>query len=138
VEKKKVAARVFLPIPPGVELVGKQVLDAAYAVHTALGPGLLESVYETCLAFELQRRGVIAETEVAIPVKYRTVVIETGLRLDLWVERKVIVECKAVETIHSLHQAQLLTYLKITECRLGFLMNFNVKRLKDGVQRMVL
>jgi GxxExxY protein len=121
-----------------VERIGKKVLDAAYTVHTGLGPGLLESVYEACLSFELEKSGVTTETQVVIPVKYQAVYIETGLRLDVWAARKVIVECKAVETMHPLYQAQLLTYLKITGCRLGYLINFNVRHLKDGIKRMVL
>ena len=113
-------------------------MDAAYTVHTALGPGLLESVYVACLAYELQKQNLNAETQAVIPVKYQEVFVETGLRLDLWIEKCVIVELKAVESMHSLYEAQLLTYLKITGCRLGYLMNFNVRRLKDGIKRMVL
>jgi GxxExxY protein len=128
----------FVPIPPDVEIIGKKVLDAAYTVHSDLGPGLLESVYEACLAYELKKQGLYVESQAVVPVKYKEVFVETGLRLDLWVERKVIVELKAVETMHPLYEAQLLTYLKITGCRLGFLMNFNVRRLKEGVKRMVL
>ena len=126
------------PIPLDVEAIGKKLLDAAYTVHSALGPGLLESVYEACTAYEAERLGVHIETQVAIPVKYQTVVIETGLRLDLWAERLVIVEFKAVEEMHPLYDAQLLTYLKVTGCRLGYLMNFNVKHLRDGIKRFVL
>ncbi len=113
-------------------------MDAAYTVHSDLGPGLLESVYEACLAFELRKQGLNVETQTVVPVKYQDVFVETGLRLDLWVERKVIVELKAVEIMHPLYEAQLLTYLKITGCRLGFLMNFNIRRLKEGIKRMVL
>ena len=127
-----------MPIPLEVEAIGKKVLDAAYTVHTDLGPGLLESVYEACLAYELQKTKLNVETQAIVPVKYQDVFVETGLRLDLWVEKSVIVELKAVETMHPLYDAQLLTYLKITSCRLGFLINFNVKRLKEGVKRMVL
>ena len=126
------------PIPLDVEAIGKKLLDAAYTVHSALGPGLLESGYEACTAYEAERLGVHIETQVAIPVKYQTVVIETGLRLDLWAERLVIVEFKAVEEMHPLYDAQLLTYLKVTGCRLGYLMNFNVKHLRDGIKRFVL
>ena len=131
-------ARRFMPIAPDVEIIGKKVLDAAYTVHSDLGPGLLESVYEACLAYELRKQGLNVETQAVVPVIYQEVVIETGLRLDLWVEKSVIVELKAVETMQPLYEAQLLTYLKVTNCRLGFLINFNVKRLKEGVKRMVL
>ena len=131
-------SKPFKPIPLEVEAIGKKVLDAAYTVHTDLGPGLLESVYEACLVYELQKQGVNVENQVVVPVKYQDVFVETGLRLDLWVEKSVIVELKAVETMHPLYEAQLLTYLKITGCRLGFLINFNVRRLKEGIKRMVL
>ena len=99
---------------------------------------MLESVYEACLAYELRKQNLNVDTQAVVPVKYQEVFVETGLRLDLWVEKSVIVELKAVETMHPLYDAQLLTYLKITGCRLGFLINFNVKRLKEGVKRMVL
>lgn len=131
-------SRRFVPVPPDVEILGKKVLDAAYTVHSDLGPGLLESVYEACLAFELRKHGLNVATQTVVPVKYQEVFVETGLRIDLWVEKNVIVELKAVETMHPLYEAQLLTYLKITGCRLGFLMNFNVRRLKEGIKRMVL
>ena len=137
-ESRKTPSRKFAPISPDVEAIGKKILDAAYTVHTALGPGLLESVYEACLAYEAGRQDVSVETQVVVPVKYQSVFIETGLRLDLWAERKAIVECKSVETLLPIHEAQLSTYLKITGCRLGYLINFNVKHLKDGIKRMVL
>lgn len=137
-EEKKTTVKNFKPIPLEVEAVGKKILDAAYTVHSALGPGLLKSVYEACTAYEARNRGVDVETQVAIPVKYQTIFIETGLRLDLWAEKSVIVEFKSVEIMHPLYEAQLLTYLKITGCRLGYLINFNVKHLKDGIKRMVL
>jgi GxxExxY protein len=129
--------RVFTPIPADVERVGKSVLDAAYRVHTALGPGLLESVYETCLAYEIQANGLAVESQVAVPVTYRDVRLEDGLRLDLLVEKCVIVEIKAVETMNPVYEAQLLTYLRLTGTRLGFLINFTVPHLKDGIKRMV-
>jgi GxxExxY protein len=131
-------SKLFKPIPLEVEAIGKKILDAAYTVHTALGPGLLESVYEACLAYQAGVQGVAVETQVAVPVKYQSVLVETGLRLDLCAERLVIVELKSVETMHPLYEAQLLTYLRITGCRLGYLINFNVKHLKDGIKRMVL
>jgi len=128
----------FAPIPPDVEAIGKKILDVAFAVLTALGPGLLESVYEACTAYEARKRGVNVETQVVVPVKYQSVLIETGLRLDLWAEKSVIVEFKSVETMSALYEAQLLTYLKITGCQLGYLINFNVKHLQDGIKRIVL
>jgi GxxExxY protein len=137
-EEIKTPLRPFKPIPLEVEAIGKKVLDAAYTVHSALGPGLLETVYEACAAYEIQKQRLKAETQVVVPVKYQSVFVETGLRLDIWVEKSVIVECKAVEKMNPLYEAQLLTYLKITGCRLGYLINFNVKHLKDGIKRIVL
>ena len=137
-EEKTITTRNFKSIPLEVEAVGKKILDAAYTVHSALGPGLLESVYEACTAYEARQQGLNVETQVVVPVKYQTLFIDTGLRLDMWAENLVIVEFKAVETMLPLYEAQLLTYLKITGCRLGYLINFNVKHLKDGIKRMVL
>ena len=137
-EEKLITTRNFKPIPLEEEAIGKKILDAAYTVHSSLGPGLLESVYEACTAYEARQQGLSVETQVVVPVKYQTVFIDTGLRLDLWVEKLVIVEFKSVETMHPLYEAQLLTYLKITGCRLGYLINFNVKHLKEGIKRMVL
>ncbi len=127
----------FKAIPLDVEELGKQTLDAAYTVHTALGPGLLESVYESCLVYELKRLGLAIEAQVTVPIKYQDVYIETAFKLDIWVERKVILELKAVETLIPLYKAQTITYLKMTGCRLAYLMNFNVPRFKDGFQRIV-
>jgi GxxExxY protein len=131
-------ARVFAPIPSEVERVGKVALDAAYSVHTGLGPGLLESVYESCLAYEIQTRGLQLERQVAVPVMYKDVRLDGGLRLDMLVEKCVIVEIKAVETIIPVYEAQLLTYLRLTGVRLGFFINFTVPHLKDGIKRMVI
>ena len=130
-------ASVFAPIPPEVERVGKIVLDAAFKVHMALGPGLLESVYETCHAYEIRESGLLVETQAAIPVTYRNIRLEGGLQLDLLVEKCVIVEIKPVETLNPVYEAQLLTYLRLTGIRLGYLINFTVPHLKDGIKRMV-
>jgi GxxExxY protein len=127
----------FTPIPVVTEEVGKKVLDAAYSVHSALGPGLLESVYEVCLAYKLKQQKVIVNTQVVMPVMFEGIQVETGLRLDLLVGNLVIVVLKSVETMISLYEAQLLTYLKVTGLRLGYLINFNVVHLKDGIKRMV-
>jgi GxxExxY protein len=129
--------KFFIPVPPDVEKVGKAVLDAAYKVHTALGPGLLESVYETCTAFELTEMGLDAQTQAALPVNYRGIKMDAGLRPDMIIENKVIVECKSVETMHRIYNAQLITYLKLTGIRLGFLINFNVVHLIEGIKRIV-
>ncbi len=130
-------ARHFLPIPADVEQVGRAVLDAAFKVHTELGPGLLESVYEACSAFVLRDSGLYVETQVALPVTYHNVEVEAAMRLDMLVEKKVIVELKAVESMMPLYDAQLITYLKLTGLRLGYLINFNVSHLRDGIKRIV-
>lgn len=136
-ENPRMKPNLYKPIPLDIEEIGKKALDAAYTVHSALGPGLLESVYEACLAYEIRKLGLNAETQVAVPVKYQDVFVETGLRLDIWVERKVILELKAVEKMNTLYEAQLITYLKVTGCRLGYLMNFNVQHFKNGFVRRV-
>ena len=128
----------FKPIPPEVELVGKKVLDAAFKVHTNLGPGLLESVYEACLAYEIRKSGLSVETQVALPVIYDNVRIDAGLRIDMVVEKCVIVELKSVDTMNPVYEAQLLTYLKIANFRLGYLINFNIPHLRKGFKRMVI
>jgi GxxExxY protein len=127
----------FKPVPPEVEIVGEKVLDAAFKIHTALGPGLLESVYEACLAYEIRKRGLKVETQIALPVIYEGVHVDAGLRMDMLVEKCVIVELKSVDTINPVFEAQLLTYLKLANIRLGYLINFNVTHLRDGFKRMV-
>ena len=129
--------RVFEPIPPEVEKVGKAVLDAAFKVHTALGPGLLESVYETTVAYEIRKGGLLVETQVVMPIVYDNTKLESGLRLDMLVEKCVIVELKSVEKMNPVYEAQLMTYLRLSNVRLGFLINFNVPHLKEGIKRMV-
>ncbi len=116
--------------------ISGQIVDPAMKVHTALGPGLLESVYEACLAHELRRRGLVIETEVPLPVTYEGIKIECGYRLDLLVENQVIVELKSVADLGPIHQAQLLSYLKLSGKKLGLLINFNVIHLKDGIKRL--
>jgi GxxExxY protein len=128
---------VYEPIPEQTERLASQVIDAAIAVHKALGPGLLEGVYEVCLCHELSRRGVPFQRQVSLPVVYDNIRLDAGLRLDLLVGNCVVVELKAVETLTPLHDAQLLTYLKLTGHRLGLLMNFNSPLLKDGLKRLV-
>ncbi|HQW04770.1 MAG: GxxExxY protein [Flavobacteriales bacterium] len=113
-----------------------EVIGAAIEVHREMGPGLLESIYEECLLHEIHERGIHAEQQVAIPVLYKGKRIKNDLRLDLWIERQVIIEVKAVEALNPVHWAQLMTYLKLTNNRLGLLINFNVKLLKQGVKRI--
>ena len=127
----------YPPIPNETEQFAKIVLDAAFAVHSAMGPGLLESVYETCLNHEIQKKGLDVQAQVSVPVIYDGLRIDSGYRLDLLVNNRVVVEIKSVEQILPVHQAQLLTYLKLGGYRLGFLINFNVRYLKNGIQRFV-
>lgn len=118
--------------------ISGQIIDAAMKVHSVLGPGLLESAYEGCLLHELNKRGLKVQSQVALPVHYAGVEIELGYRLDLLVEDCVIVELKAVEKITPLHQAQILSYLKLSNKSLGLLINFNVLHLKEGIKRIIL
>lgn len=120
------------------EAVAKQVVDAGLKVHRALGPGLLESVYEQCLAHELERRGHDVRRQLVLPVVYEGLTLELGYRLDLFVDDALIVEVKAVEALSRLHEAQLLTYLRLSGRRLGLLMNFNVELFKNGIRRLIL
>ena len=113
------------------------IVDAALSVHRALGPGLLESVYEAALAFELRDRGLEVQRQVPIPVRYRNVIFDEGFRADLVVEAKVIVELKSVERVAPVHSKQLLTHLLLADLRLGLLINFNVELLRDGIKRVV-
>lgn len=115
-------------------LTGK-IIGAAIDVHRALGPGLLESAYETCLIYELRLRKMKAESQKAMPVFYKDVMLDCGYRADLVVEDQVIVEIKSVANIASIHEAQLLSYLKLSDCKYGLLINFNVKLLKEGIRR---
>jgi len=115
-----------------------EIVDAAYRVHKTLGPGLLESVYERCLEHELGKRGIDVRSQVLLPVMYDGIQIDSGLRLDLIVKGRIVVEVKAVEAMHSLYTAQLLTYLKLTGLRLGLLINFNVPLIRDGIKRIAL
>ena len=117
--------------------IAHQIVDAAYQVHKTLGPGLLESVYEAALAYELEKRGLRIARQQTIPVVYEAVRIHTGFHADLVVEGEVIVEIKALESIAPVHKKQLLTYLKLADKRLGLLINFNVALIKDGITRMV-
>jgi GxxExxY protein len=112
-------------------------LDAALKIHRELGPGLLEGTYEACLVYELRKRGWRIEQQKPLPIIYEQLRIENAYRLDLIVEERVIVEVKAVDAINGLHQAQLLTYLKLAACKVGLLINFNVRLLKDGLKRII-
>ncbi len=125
-------------LPAQTELAATQIVDAAFKVHSSLGPGLLESVYETCLIYELEHRGLKVQRQIKLPVVYGDLRLESGLRLDLLVEDSVVVELKAVDKMLPVFDAQLLTYLKLSGNRLGFLINFNVPRIKEGIRRLIL
>lgn len=127
-----------MSLPTETESLAKTVVDAAYKVHTTLGPGLLESVYETCLAHELRRRGISTETQIVIPIVYEGLRLEAGLRIDILVNKQLLVEVKAVDQMNRVFKAQVLTYLKLTKLRLGLLINFNVPLIKDGIERIIL
>ncbi len=118
--------------------VSRLVLDASMRVHTALGPGLLESTYEACLAHELKNSGLSVQTQVPLPVVYQGLKLEIGYRIDLLVDDLVVVEVKSVEALAPIHHAQVLTYLKLSGKSLGLLINFNAVRLKDGIKRFVM
>lgn len=120
-----------------IEEIGSNIVHSAIKVHKALGPGLLESVYQQCLTYELKKAGLSVVCEVPLPVKYETVVIDAGFRIDMMIQRTVIIENKTVDKIALIHEAQLLTYLKLANLNLGFLLNWNVPLMKDGIKRMV-
>ena len=119
-----------------IEAVAKDIVDAAIKIHKEFGPGLLESAYQQCLAFELRERGRKVLTEITLPIIYSGNQIDAGYRLDMLIDDLIIVENKTVETILPIYVAQLLTYLKLKDCRLGFLLNWNVKLMKNGIMRV--
>jgi GxxExxY protein len=118
-------------------VIAKEVVDAAFAIHTKLGPGLLESVYESILAYELRKRGFQVERQLPIPVIWDEVQFDEGYRLDLLVEGKVLVEIKSVEAVAPVHKKQVLTYLRLMDKRLGLLVNFNEELIRNGISRIV-
>ncbi|MEW5830807.1 MAG: GxxExxY protein [Chloroflexota bacterium] len=129
--------KIYLPVDHEVEMIGKIVLDAAYKVHSTLGPGLLESAYQTAVKHVIEKGGTLVEAEVKLPIMFDGLKIESAYRLDMLVAKCVIVEFKAVETMHPIFETQMITYLRLSGLRLGYLINFNVRHLKDGIQRIV-
>ena len=121
----------------GREEIFKKVLDCAFEVHSNLGPGLLESVYEECLVFELQMAGLNVEKQKSLPLTYKGLLLESRLRIDILVENQILIELKAVEELTDVHLAQTLTYLKLSGCKLALLVNFNVAHLKNGIKRVI-
>lgn len=130
--------RSFEPIPSDLNRIGKEIVDAAYRVHKELGPGLLEKVYETCFCHELGKKNVGFLRQVDIPIHYDGLEFDEGLRLDVLVEDEVICELKAVDEINPVWEAQVLSHLKLIDKRLGYLINFNVKNIGNGIKRFVL
>ena len=120
-----------------IEAIGKDIVDAAYQIHKQFGPGLLESAYQECHVYELRKRGRIVQTELVLPIEYDGQEFDEGYRIDELVDGLVIVENKAVDDVHPIHMAQLLTYMKLKNVKLGFLINWNVKLIKNGIQRVV-
>ena len=120
------------------EMVAAKIVDAAYSVHKALGPGLLEKIYEVCFCHELTKRGLSYQRQVDIPIEYAGIVFDEGLRLDVIVEDLIICEIKAADKINPVYEAQLLSYLRLTGKRIGFLINFNVPVIKNGIKRIIL
>ena len=117
--------------------IGKIIVDAAVAVHMELGPGLLESVYEVILAYELKERGLSVDRQVSIPIEYHGIKFDEGFRVDILVENKVIIELKSVESVNKAHKKQVLTYLRLTGHKLGYLLNFGEAFMKDGISRII-
>jgi GxxExxY protein len=121
-----------------INQITHEILDSAYKVHTALGPGLLESAYRACLVYELRKKGFKVEEEKPLPLIYEEVKLECGYRIDILVENQVVVELKTVEAFTDVHTAQVLTYIKLSDSKVGLLINFYVKSLKDGIKRLIL
>lgn len=120
-----------------LEKIGKQIIDAAFEVHSELGPGLLESVYEICLVEELKNRGLFVERQVKLPVIYKGKDLQKDFFIDILVEKEIVIELKAVEILLPVHEIQTLTYMKLADMRLGFLINFNVPLIKQGIKRKI-
>ncbi len=129
---------IYNSLPQETEAIGKAIVNAAYLVHKELGPGLLEKVYEVCLTHEIRKAGYEVLRQVYLPIVYNGITFEEGLKLDLLVENSVIVETKALDIVNPVWQAQVLSHLKLTELRLGYVINFNVALIKDGIKRVIL
>ncbi len=137
-EGKSKKIQQYDPLPEELEIIGKKIVDAAYTIHKNLGPGLLEKVYEICFCHELEKRGLHYLRQVDIPIVYDGIQFNEGLRLDVLVENKVICELKAIETVNPVWEAQVLSHLKITGKRLGYLINFNVVNIGHGIKRFII
>ena len=127
----------YEPLSSELESIGRKIVDAAYTVHKNLGPGLLEKVYEVCFCHELKKRGLQCQRQIDLPIVYDGITFDEGLRLDVYVEKKVICELKAVNEVNPIWEAQLLSHLKLTSNRLGYLINFNVTNIGKGIRRFI-
>jgi len=127
----------YKPVSPEIERIGKSIVNAAYKVHKRLGPGLLEKIYEICFCYELEKSGYYSKRQCDIPIVYDDMVFNEGLRLDVLVENKVICELKAVDIVNPVWEAQILSHLNLTGLRLGYLINFNVINIGDGIRRFI-
>jgi len=136
-ENEKIKRSNYQPPDEKTERIASLIVDAAYYVHINLGPGLLEKVYEVCFCHELKKRGLNFKRQIDIPIVYDNITFNEGLRLDVLVEDRIICELKALETINPLWEAQILSHLKLTNKKLGFLINFNVIKIKQGIRRFV-
>jgi GxxExxY protein len=136
-QNTKLHQNSFIPISQELDILAKKIVDSAYTVHKNLGPGLLEKVYEICFCHEIAKRGLSYQRQLEIPVVYDGIVFDEGLRLDVIVENQIICELKALEVINPLWEAQILSHLKLTNKRLGFLINFNVANIGTGIKRFV-
>lgn len=119
------------------EQIGKDIVDCAFKVHKRLGPGLLEKVYEICLQYELEKKGYLVDRQVKIPIHYDNMTFDEGLKLDLLVEDRIVIEIKAIETVNPVWEAQIISHLKLLDKRLGYLINFNVPVIKKGIRRFI-
>ena len=136
-ENSKLHKKKYKPLPESIEKIASLVVDSAYTVHQNLGPGLLEKVYEVCFCHELSKRGLVYERQVDIPIVYDNLTFNEGLRIDVIVEDCIICELKALEIVNPVWEAQILSHLKLTGKRLGFLINFNVTKIKYGIRRFI-
>jgi GxxExxY protein len=137
-ENTKLHQKKYMPISDELDIMGKKIVDAAYTVHKSLGPGLLEKVYEICFCHELAKRGLTYQRQIDIPVVYDGITFSEVLRLDVLVEDNIICEIKAVDLVNPVWEAQVLSHMKLTNKRLGYLINFNVVNIGQGIKRFVL
>jgi GxxExxY protein len=137
-EPVRTTNRSFEPLEERIEDIGEKIVKAAFIVHNKLGPGLLEKIYEVCLCHELRKLGLRSDRQIDMPIVYDEIIFDEGLRLDILVEDEVIIEIKAVDQVNPVWEAQILSHLRLMNKRLGYLINFNVPKIKDGIKRKIL